>query len=209
MDPLRLYFWNEETNFGDRLSAEVVSYVCGRPVEWAGPKKCDLFAVGSLAHVMRRSHKEPRPDGSKPWVWGTGMLMLPAETKYTANLNFAAVRGPLTQMHLNLPDDIALGDPGILSADALGRKPKRHDKIGIVLHFTRKLPDDVMQAVEKSGQFELIDVTDPDHMSVVEKIGACRHVISSSLHGLVVADSFGVPNTWLDPQGRRQLHPAT
>lgn len=198
---LRLYYWNDEVNFGDRLSAEVVSYVSGREVSWAGPKKCDLFALGSLAHVMRRSHKAPRPDGTRPHVWGTGMLMLPADTSYTAHLDFAAVRGPLTRMLLNLPDDLPLGDPGLLAAEALGRKPKRHDRIGIVLHFTRKLPAEVQAAIGSDDRFELIDVQDEDHMRVVERIGACRHVISSSLHGLVVADSFGVPNTWLDPEG--------
>ena len=199
-EPLRLYFWNGETNFGDRLSAEVVSFVSGRSVEWAGPRKCDLFAVGSLSHVMRRSHKKARAEGEKPWVWGTGMLMIPAQTEFVANMRFAAVRGPLSQMHLGLPD-LPHGDPGVLAADALGHRPERHDKVGIVLHYTRKLPEDVMAAIEASGRFEMIDVTDPDHMGVVARIGACAHVISSSLHGLVVADAFGVPNTWLDPEG--------
>jgi pyruvyltransferase len=33
--------------------------------------------------------------------------------------------------------------------------------------------------------------------SVVRRISRARHVISTSLHGLVVADAFGVPCTYL------------
>ena len=37
------------------------------------------------------------------------------------------------------------------------------------------------------------------------KIATCRHVFASSLHGLIVADAYGVPNTWLDPQSQSRL----
>ena len=32
---------------------------------------------------------------------------------------------------------------------------------------------------------------------MVRKIASCGHVISSSLHGLIVADAYGVPNSWM------------
>jgi hypothetical protein len=34
--------------------------------------------------------------------------------------------------------------------------------------------------------------------SVLEGIGACEAILSSSLHGLIVADSLGIPNHWME-----------
>ena len=39
----------------------------------------------------------------------------------------------------------------------------------------------------------MIDVQDTPQ-NVVEKIAKCKTIISSSLHGLIIADSLGIPN---------------
>ncbi|RGY81624.1 hypothetical protein DXA18_05515 [Dorea sp. AM58-8] len=36
-----------------------------------------------------------------------------------------------------------------------------------------------------------------DPLQVVKEIAECRYIISSSLHGLIVADSLGIPNMYL------------
>jgi pyruvyltransferase len=196
---LKLYWWNGTPNFGDRLSQDVVAHVAGRPVVWAAPGECDLFAVGSLMTFVRRSHAVPRPSGAKPWVWGTG-LVGPVRVDFVPNVRFAAVRGPLTQGLLDLPN-LPYGDPALLLPDLFANLPPRSDRIGLVLHHSQK-PDAALAAVMAAdARIILIDVTDPDHRSVIAAIASCHHVFSSSLHGLIVADAFGVPNTWLDPSG--------
>ena len=32
---------------------------------------------------------------------------------------------------------------------------------------------------------------------VIHEIAKCEHILSSSLHGLVVADALGIPNGWI------------
>ena len=43
---------------------------------------------------------------------------------------------------------------------------------------------------------KFINVKD-DPLQVVKEIAKCRYVLSSSLHGLIVADSFHIPNMYL------------
>lgn len=198
-EALKLYWWNGTTNFGDRLSCDVVAEVSGRNVIWAAPGRCDLFAVGSVMNFARRSHSEPRPSGVRPWLWGTGMVG-PVRLDFRPHVRFAAVRGPLTQGLLDLPD-LPYGDPGLLVPSLFDAPPPRGDRIGLVLHHSQK-PDAALSAVMAADRrLVRIDVTDPDHRSVIASIASCHHVFSSSLHGLIVADAFGVPNTWLDPSG--------
>lgn len=197
--PLKLYWWNHKPNFGDRLSANIVAHVSGRPVEWASPGKAELFSLGSIFDHVRQGWKSDAEPANKPWIWGTG-VMAPMRTDFLRNVNIAAVRGPLSVALLDLPE-VAQGDPGMLAADTLGTRPERDDRIGLVLHLSQRLSPALAERIKADGRFRLIDVRHRDHMAVVAAIGSCRHVISSSLHGLIVADSFGVPNTWLDAAG--------
>lgn len=197
--PLRLYWWNGKENFGDRLSADVVAHVSGRPVAWAPADEAELFAVGSILAHARQGLKHGADRAVRPWVWGTG-LMAPLKTDFLEKIRIAALRGPLTVALLDQPD-LPLGDPGLLAAEALGKRPEATDRIGLVLHMSQRLSPALAERIRTDGRFRLINVRDPDHMAVVAAIGSCRHVISSSLHGLIVADSFGVPNTWLDARG--------
>ena len=41
---------------------------------------------------------------------------------------------------------------------------------------------------------------------VLEHICSCRAVVSSSLHGLVCADAYGIPNVWLDEFALEEGH---
>jgi pyruvyltransferase len=198
-EALKLYWWDVTPNFGDRLSRDVVAQVSGRTVTWAAPGECDLFAVGSLMTFVRRSHSVLRPSGVRPWLWGTGMVG-PGRVDFRPHVRFAAVRGPLTQGLLDLPD-LVHGDPGLLVPALFNAAPERRERIGLVLHHSQRPDPALTAAMAADSRLMRINVTDPDHRSVIAAIASCRHVFSSSLHGLIVADAFGVPNTWLDPTG--------
>ena len=43
--PIKLHWWKGVPNFGDAISALVVAYVSGRPVEHASPATAELFAT--------------------------------------------------------------------------------------------------------------------------------------------------------------------
>ncbi|MCP5072598.1 MAG: polysaccharide pyruvyl transferase family protein [Rhodobacteraceae bacterium] len=200
-NPLKLYWWNDRPNFGDEISRVVTAHASGREVEWAKPKECDLFALGSIIQIARRTHRKPREDGTKPWLWGSG-CMGPLRKDFKDNVTIALVRGPITASLMNV-DMTVFGDPGLLIAEAMSEEIQGEDRIGLVPHHSQLDDPALASLVKKEKALRLIDVRG-DALQVCRDIAACRHVISSSLHGLITADSFGVPNTWLNPAGIHQ-----
>lgn len=201
--PLKLHWWKGVPNFGDAISAHVVSYVSGRKVEHARPRHADLFAVGSMLQTARRAFQEgPRQEGAKTWIWGTGTLGV-VNRDFLKNVSVGCVRGPISAALLKL-DTEQFGDPGLLINEVLSDVPKRTDRIGIVPHHTL-MDDPVLKALIAADPAYLL--IDPRAVAkdVCLQIASCAHVFASSLHGLIVADAYGVPNTWVDPVGQSRL----
>jgi len=87
---------------------------------------------------------------------------------------------------------VPLGDPGLLAN--LIYEPTRtlNNKIGIVAHFfDRDAP--IIKKINEDPRFVVINPLDLPE-KVVKKITGCKMILSSSLHGLIIADSFGIPN---------------
>lgn len=192
--PLRLFYFDGFANFGDRIAHDIVAAVSGRPVVASPPGEADLFALGSIMRQVAKVTKQPRA-GGKPAVWGSGIMGLQGPEVRVDNIHFAAVRGPLTQTLLDL-GPIALGDPGLLITDVVAPVP-RGERIGVLCHVSDKPAPETLERLRADGRFDLIAVGTEDHLATVRAIAACGHVVSSSLHGLIVADAYGVPNTWM------------
>lgn len=192
--PLRLFYFDGFANFGDRIALDIVSAVSGRQVLASPPDQADLFALGSIMRFVAKTTKHPRK-GLPPAVWGAGIMGLQGPEVRVDNIHFAAVRGPLTQTLLDL-GDIPLGDPGLLISDVVAPVP-RSDRIGVLCHVSDKPAPETLDRLRADGRFDLIAVGTEDHLATVRAIAGCGHVVSSSLHGLIVADAYGVPNTWM------------
>ncbi|MGR3617142.1 MAG: polysaccharide pyruvyl transferase family protein, partial [Paracoccaceae bacterium] len=168
----------------------------------SGVGGADLLAVGSVIQIARRKFAESaRPEG-KTHIWGSGLLHY-TPRDFLKHVNVSLVRGPVTAALLGI-STASFGDPGLLIGDALGQRPDRQDVIGIVPHHTQ-------YNAETAGLLSEIDpavrVIDPGGSAedVCRQIGSCAHVYASSLHGLITADSFGVPSTWIDPGDQSHL----
>ncbi len=202
MAPLRLFWWRGGANFGDELSALIVAHVAGRKVVHAGAASCEMLALGSLLQVIRHKHRQPRADGVRPWIWGAGMLRV-IRPDFLDNVQVVLLRGPVSAAILGIKAD-AYGDPGLLVPLILGDMPARRDRIGLMVHHSQSDDPGLAALIAAEPALELINVGD-DAIKVCRAIAACAHVISSSLHGLVVADACGVASTWLDPGAQSQL----
>ncbi|MEM7320909.1 MAG: polysaccharide pyruvyl transferase family protein [Pseudomonadota bacterium] len=204
-EPLRLFWWKATPNFGDALSPLIVAQMSGRSVVHARPGQCDILALGSLLKVMQRNHRVARADGTRPVIWGAGVLQA-IPTGFVDHVDIALVRGPVTAALLGLETN-SFGDPGLLADRLLADRPSRQDRIAFVPHHSMMDDPDVLALANTEAALDLIG-PETDPLDVCARIASARHVVSASLHGLVLADAFGVPSTWLSPgtQSRLKYH---
>ncbi len=202
--PLRLYYW-PAPNFGDALSHLVVAHVSGREVVQARPRQAELFALGSLMHVIAK-HWTDDVTGDGPFLWGTGLLNPFYRKDFLANVRVRLLRGPVSAAFLRLKMS-EFGDPGLLAPEAVGPVPERRDRVVILPHHSQMADPRFVAMVEADPALHLVDVRQ-DPVTVCREIASAAHVFSASLHGLIVADAYGVANTWMDPdtQGRLKYH---
>ncbi|CAM3634902.1 polysaccharide pyruvyl transferase family protein [Isoptericola cucumis] len=194
MSDLRVFWWRwlhpVETNFGDELSAPLLERLTGRRVRWSPLPDADLVAAGSiLTHIREKPARYPE-------FWGTGFLW-PYEDPIPAEVRPRAVRGRLTAGHFpaELRSTLALGDPGILAHLFLDGPVRKKYAVGIVPHF-RDAQHPLVRELSTRSDVRIIDIGwTPEE--VTREIASCDVVLSSSLHGLIVSDSVGVPSIHL------------
>jgi pyruvyltransferase len=174
----KMYWWNEpdKPNFGDRLNWTILDKL-GHAPTWTEPLKADLVLMGSILE-----HLPPVWSGT---VCGAGK-MFAESTVDLSRARVLAVRGHLTARSIrHYSRDIVFGDPALMLPLWFRQRPAIHE-LGIVPHWT----DTELWSRFKYGH--LIDPTAHPEQ-VVQDITSCRRIISSSLHGLIIADAFGIP----------------
>ncbi len=193
MTPIGLYWWRHQDqrirNVGDELSPLIVAMVSGRPVTYAPMATCDLVATGSQAEVALEIRRD-RPIH----VWGTGFQFEGPPVEPT-HARVAAVRGPLSAARLGLAGMVAMGDPGLLADGLLDRMPRVRHRVGLVPHYV-DLDLPAVRAWNGLRHDVVISPLTPPRV-FIRAIAACDVILSSSLHGLAVADALGVPNRWV------------
>lgn len=210
---IKLYYWkapNGKPNFGDELGPEICQKLFSflDIVYESNIRKADLLTVGSLLHILL--DLEAEFPIKRVNIWGSGTIY-PLQAQVGSingayplhefsNLNlsklkFYAVRGKLTQKDLKL-SNLTLGDPGILANLAYERSAKQENIIGIIPHF-EDANKEIVRKLAMDNHFKIIDVL-RSPQEVITDITSCKLVFSSSLHGLIVSDSFGVPNVHLN-----------
>jgi pyruvyltransferase len=184
---IKAYWWREVPNFGDALAPLLLERFADLHVEWDTVSHAQVASIGSVLE-----HIPPLWDG---YILGSGMLhensrLQVHQMKSGITAQILALRGPLTARVI--PGDYPLGDPGILADELVGAQPKLWD-LGILPHFTDDELAPRFQGIMPAGTS--IKIINPgDHpLEVVRQIGSSRRIVTSSLHGMIVADAFGIP----------------
>jgi hypothetical protein len=200
---------NRFSNLGDSLSPIMVGAVSGRRIvnrPFDSPEE-RLCAVGTLGHHQRNGRIHywgPAFDLSadaRPFVRSEG-------TDYRIH----ALRGPLSRSVVLAADIEApevYGDPvwflpKIVKADGI---EKKYD-LGVVLHIselTEQTPGGLPKPQFKRyelGAFAdrakifgtFTDATWPAMETLIRELLACRRIVTTSFHGLVIAEAYGIPS---------------
>lgn len=134
--------------------------------------------VGSIANHARPGVK----------VYGSGFIRRNDIVCSTADYKW--VRGPISRdMVLKAGGSVCdlYGDAALILPDLIPQSEKLHD-IGYVPHHVD------YQLVKSGFKVNLIKGS-IEH--ITKEITKCRRVISSSLHGIIVAHAYGIPAAWV------------
>ena len=171
----------------------------------------DLACVGSILDQLLTNSKvlkghetmQNEWDATKPiHIWGPGLMHQYEHVNQETIRPFIihALRGEKTRKRLEeiLEKNIScvLADPGLLSPLIVEPNNKKYS-IGIVPHYIDKNEEIFKKMLEHYPNSKFIDVQNEPE-TVLKEISECENIISTGLHGLIIADSYGIPNCWCE-----------
>jgi len=166
-------YWCNIPNVGDRITQYILSKVFNDTVELSETPPRWLIS-GS---VLR---------WAKPGDILCGIGSFDSDRKLEGDVTAIAVRGPFTARKLSTKVE-TFGDGGLLLPFFYKPDKERGDKLGIIPHYV-----DYKHVKENFGLFNVLDVRLPVEQ-FVDALWECRAVLSSSLHGIVLAEAYGIP----------------
>jgi len=132
----------------------------------------------------------------KDYVWGTGLISR-IGAGYIPKKVYA-VRGPITRDLLliegwDVPEKY--GDPALLFPKIYNPKIEKKFKYGLIPHYVDyENPESlkIINNLENQG-IKIINITSGIY-EFIDELLECEYIMSSSLHGLIAADAYGIPN---------------
>lgn len=185
-----VWYYNETNspvpNFGDLLTPKILAHF-KIPHRYSSIGLADIFCVGSIIKLIT-------PYST---VLGSGLMHRSDRVETKAKYKF--VRGPETRQRIiaaggKCPE--IYGDPGMLLPLFCEQEGKQHE-VGIIPHFV-----DLDYVKQKYPDMHIIDVRKIDPIVTAKEISKCETVISSCLHGIIAAHSFGIPAAWVEFTGK-------
>lgn len=182
--PMR--WWDNTRNFGDLLGPWLVERMTGMGVTWVPRHEPHYMTVGSILGRVAPSSV----------VWGTGSFGSEHGGNITRGDRYLAVRGPLTRARLEMfkqPCPVVYGDPALLVPQYHPAVSRQKYDLGVILRWSETKRKD---SFDVDG-VKVIDLETGDIEQTLDAITSCNQIISTSLHGLILADAYGIPNSWL------------
>lgn len=187
-------FERNDNNLGDFLSKVVVEYLLQKEdisLNSDVNSTKHLYAIGSILLMGYQNAV----------VWGSGFPYEPSFLRSLFHrstfrkLDVRCVRGPRTKKTLeklgyNCKENY--GDPAVLMPLIYNPTITKKTEYVVIPHYSM---EDKYNGIIPNDNIVSMNTT--DYRYVIDKIVSAKKVISSSLHGIILAESYGVPAVFL------------
>ena len=190
-------------NWGDDINYYFLREIIQRPILIYNSvslafrlKLRNYLVIGSTIDMLCKKNTE---------IWGAGIIDENKSLRFKPRKVYA-VRGPLTRKKLleqgvECPE--IYGDPALLISRYYKSKVKKKYSFGFIPHRSNleRIDDFTVDGVRLSERMDVlvIDLSKYDKWTdIVDQICSCENILSGSLHGLIMAEAYGIPNLWIE-----------
>lgn len=187
------WFKSEGENFGDAICPWILERMTGQEVK----RSEDEGSLASIGSILAYSYRSPK------MIWGSGIISDYHWSPMIPKHEILAVRGPksrekLTEKGIACPE--IYGDPSLLIPYLVdeGSVEKEYE-VSYLPHWVD------LKAIRSNpkiaNNYNIIDIRSGID-NVMTEIRKSKRIISSSLHGLIVPETFGIPSYFIRVSGR-------
>lgn len=185
------------SNWGDDLNYYFLKEISLRPIIIMNDTLIakyimrNYLAIGSTIGMITNR---------KTVVWGAGLMSEHLSEKIKVS-DIKAVRGPLSRkvlMEQSVYTDCptCYGDPALLLPLHYMPKVRKKYRIGIIPHYADV---DRLRQLSNLADIHIIMTKNYKHWhDFIDEIVQCECLVSSSLHGLIVAEAYDIPSQWVE-----------
>lgn len=189
-DKVLLKYYDLENNWGDKVNPYIFEKLTGKQVISSNSifnflNKTKILGVGSLIVG----------DLSNSIIWGSGVIadQIKLEIKPKKIL---ALRGHYSLKKIQEVGGNCeiFGDPVLLFPEFFSNKNvEKKYKYGIIPHFKDKASVGIQKIAQlQNPEIKIIDIQSGIEEFVIDVL-SCENILSSSLHGLILAETYGIP----------------
>ena len=185
--------WKGRENVGDHISSVIFDWILKeKHLAAENGRDAHLFAVGSILGMSRA-------DGV---VWGSGVISVNRirniiKRQPYIKYDIRALRGPITREACAAAgyacSDVPLGDPAILIPLIVEKTDiEKRYKYCLINHYVNEASTEI-----NDSESITISAGTNDYRRFIQTLCESELVISSSLHGIIIAEAYQIPAIWL------------
>ena len=189
----KAFWFSDANNFGDVLTPHLFNFLGVNKLVKIDTQYYAFENYITIGSILSKANE-------RSIVWGTGFISEDSYFKNGKPKKVCAVRGPKTRKKLlefgvKCPE--VYGDPALLLPRFYEpKKESKKYKLGIIPHYIDK--DNEWLGLIKREDVLIIDIQNKNIFEFIDQVNRCEKIISSSLHGIIVGDAYGIPSLWVE-----------